>query len=67
MSLSNAEIDRLDFLHNRIHEMVEDVVGKELVWDMELIGEISDVVEDYVVKNNIMTAQEFAPYVEVQV
>lgn len=66
--MTREQIDRLDFLHNTIHQMVEDVVGKgELVWDMSLIGDISDLIEDYVVGNDIMPAQEFAPYDEVSV
>lgn len=64
MELTREQIDRLDFLHNTIHQMVEQVVGQEMDWDMELVGEISDLIEDYVVKHGIMTDMEFAPYVE---
>lgn len=40
--MTDAELERLDFVHNRIYAMLCEVAGKPLDWDMEVIGEISD-------------------------
>lgn len=65
--LTAKEIDRLDFVHNNIHELICTLAGEghEVPWDMSVIGEISDIIEDYVCETlHIMTATQFAPYVE---
>lgn len=66
--LTNDQIERLDFIHNKIYRLVREVTPMEhrrkIEWDMEVIGEVSDVIEDYLVSKKICTAMEFAPYVE---
>jgi hypothetical protein len=64
--LNNAPINQLDFLHNRIFQLLLEVnPGKKRVsWDMEIIGEIADVIETYFIVNKICTTQEINPYIE---
>lgn len=64
--LTDVQITRLDFVHNAIFNLMQDLVpdGKELDWDMEIIGEVADVIQDYLVKKGICTEMGFAPFVE---
>lgn len=62
--LTQEQIDRLDFVHNRIHQMMCDLAGQEIDWNMEWIGEISDLAEHFICKElGLMTDMEFAPYI----
>ena len=65
--LTNAELERNDLVHNEIFELINRLnpKGTELEWDMEIIGEVSDAIEDYLVAKGICTAMEFSPYREV--
>ena len=38
--LTREEGERLDFVHNTIHQMICDLAGQEVEWDTETIGEI---------------------------
>lgn len=56
-------MDRLDFVHNTIHQMICCLAGQEVEWDMEVIGEISDQVEELVCgRLKLMPDHQFAPY-----
>jgi hypothetical protein len=65
---SDAELARIDEVDNSIGELVARLVpptGKKIFeWDMELIGEIGDLISDYFVEHGICSAQEFKPFVE---
>ena len=67
--LTDGEIVRIDEVHNTIHDMIAQLAGADpetLEWDIELIGSISDLVEDAVCdKWKLMTRHEFCPYIEV--
>lgn len=63
--LTGKQTDRLDFVHNTIHEMLCALAGREIEEDVSVIAEISDLAEEYICnKLGLMTDQEFAPYVE---
>jgi len=63
--LTNKEMERLDFVDNTIHQMICELAGREIEWDTEAIGDISDIVEELVCdKLKIMPDYEFAPYIE---
>ena len=69
--LTDAELNRQDFLVNKIHELIFEVNPdpnrkKYHKWDIEIIGEVADVIESYFVRNKICTAQEFNPYIEAK-
>lgn len=61
------EIDRQDKVDSVIEEMLENLSPIGYVeWDMEIIGEIRDVVQDYIVnKKGWMSEQAFYPYREL--
>jgi hypothetical protein len=63
--LTQRETERLDYVHNAIHTLICDLAGQEVEWDAEVIGDISDVVEEFVCDRlHIMPDHEFAPYIE---
>jgi len=67
--LTETQLRRLDFVHNQIFGLMQDLVpgGRktcELSWDMEIIGEVADVIEHYFVEQEVCTEMEFAPYLE---
>ena len=63
--LSDIELKRLDDVHNTIHRMLCDLACTEIPWDISVIGEISDIAEQHICDAlGIMTAAEFAPFVE---
>jgi len=63
--LTDKETDRLDFVHNAIHSLLCTLAGREIEWDISTIAEISDLAEEHICdKLGLMSAREFAPYVE---
>jgi len=63
--LTDKETDRLDFVHNEIHSLLCTLAGREIEWDISTIAEISDLAEEHICdKLGLMSAREFAPYVE---
>ena len=64
--LTTEQEERLNYIHNTIHEMLCNLAGKkDLEWDIEPIGEISDIAEEHICgKLGIMTEMEFAPYID---
>ncbi len=45
--LTQAQIDRHDFVDNTIHEMIETLLGREVEWNMEVLGDIRQIVEEH--------------------
>ena len=63
--LTQREMERLDYVHNAIHLLICDLAGQEVEWDAEIIGEISDTIEEHLCNTlRIMKDHEFAPYLE---
>ena len=66
--LTGRQLERLDYLHNRIQAMLIEICPNEtktVEWDMELIATIADVVEEFFVRKKYCTDQEFNPYIEI--
>ena len=63
--MTNAQIERLDDIHNRVHELLCYLAGTDedtLPWDMHVIGEIADTAQTYICGElKIMSEQEFNP------
>ena len=65
--LTDGQIERQDFVDNQIYDLVTRLVPltKEIEWDIEMIGEMRDVLKEWLVdKLNVITKQEFYPYSE---
>ena len=65
--LTQQQIERQDFVDNAIFSLIRSVnpSNKEIEWNIEMIGEIRDVVKEWLVdKLSLTTEQEFYPYIE---
>jgi hypothetical protein len=65
-NLTDAEIERLDTVHNLIFDLIRELnpnPDREIERDMEMIGDVSDAIEEHLVKKGICTDYEFAPYI----
>ena len=63
--LTNAEIERQDFVDNAIFDLIKELnlSSKEIDWNIKMIGEIRDIISNWSVnKLKICTEQEFYPY-----
>ena len=66
-ALTEQQIDRQDYVDNAIFSLMRVInpSNKEIEWDIEMIGEIRDVLKEWLVdKLNLTTEQEFYPYSE---
>ena len=65
--LTDAELERNDYIHNEIFDLINRLnpAGTELEWDISIIAEVADDIEDYLVNKGICTAKEFSPYKEI--
>ncbi|MDD5540884.1 MAG: hypothetical protein WC611_05480 [Candidatus Neomarinimicrobiota bacterium] len=64
--LTKKEIIRQDFVDNAIFDFIKELnlSSKTIDWNIEMIGEIRDIVSDWIVnKLKICTEQEFYPYI----
>lgn len=66
MELTDQQISRQDFVDNVIHDLINELIpsDKEMEWDIEVIGEVRDVIQAMLVGRGICTEQEFYPYIE---
>ncbi len=67
MELTEQQIKRQDFIDNAIFELMQPVnpTDKEINWDIEMIGEIRDIIKDWLVeKIKIINEQKFYPCLE---
>ena len=65
--LTQQQIAQQDFVDNAIFSLMRSLnpSNKEIEWDIEMIGEMRDVLKEWLVdKLNLTTEQEFYPYLE---
>jgi hypothetical protein len=65
--LTDKQIDRQDFVDNAIFQLVQRVnsTDKTIEWDIEMIGEVRDVIRQWIVERmKITDEQTFYPYID---
>ena len=65
--LTEEQIKRQDSVDNAIYQLIREInpVDKEIAWDIEMIGEIRDVVMEWMVERlKITDEQNFYPWLE---
>jgi DNA polymerase sigma len=65
--LTSEQIERQDSVDNAIYQLIREInpADKEIAWDIEMIGEIRDVVREWMVERlKITDEQNFYPYLE---
>ena len=64
-TFTNAQVERQDIVHNACHQLICDLAGHDVEWDMEHIGDLADQVEEIVCDRlQLMSKMEFNPYIE---
>jgi len=61
MKTEDEVMDRQDFVDGEIYRLLESLAGKELKWDIEVIGYIRDILEGYFERSQIMMPEDFYP------
>lgn len=65
--LTEEQIKRQDSVDNAIYQLIQELnpTADEIRWDIEMIGEVRDVIEDWIVERlKITDEQGFYPYLE---
>lgn len=65
--LTNKQIKRQDFVDSSIFELLEllNPSGKEIEWNIEMIGEVRDSIENWLVDRlQLVDSLSFYPYIE---
>jgi DNA polymerase sigma len=62
--LTKHQIDQQDMIDNCIYHFIQSInpSDKEISWDIEMIGDVRDVLKEWFVDRlNLTTEQEFYP------
>ncbi len=65
--LTDKQIERQDLVDNAIFNLIQSLntTDKTINWDIELIGEIRDVIAEWMIERlKITDEQNFYPYLE---
>jgi len=65
--LTDNQIERQDFVDNAIFNLIQSLntTDKAINWDIEMIGDIRDVIAEWMVERlKITDEQNFYPYLE---
>jgi len=66
MELKKNQIERQDFVDNAIFDLLETLnpTSKKLDWNIEMISNIRDIAQTWIVEKTNCSEQEFYPYIE---
>jgi DNA polymerase sigma len=70
MNMTKQQMERQDTVDNAIFSLIQEInpTDKEIDWNIELIGEIRDVLENWFVeKLNLCDESTFYPHAEVEI
>ena len=68
--LTKGEISRQDFVDNEIYQLIQQVnpTSEEIEWDIEMIGDVRDVIERWLIKNlELCNKQTFYPSINTNI
>ena len=64
--LTEAQDEQVDHIHGLAYQVMCDLLGEELEWDIEWIGQIADDLTDIAINYFGKTEMEVYPYQEDQ-
>jgi len=66
IELTQKQIERQDFVDCEIYELLRSInpTDKDFDWDIEMIGDIRDTIQHYIIQKTNCSEQEFYPYIE---
>lgn len=64
--LTNDQIIRQDFVDNAIYQLIQLVnpTDTAINWDIEMIGNVRDVIGEFLVEKTAITEQQFYPFLD---
>jgi len=66
MELTQKQIKRQDYVDNAIYELLQSLNPTErfIDWDIEMIGDLRDEIQFYIMNKTNCLEQDFYPYIE---
>ena len=60
--LTDEQTKRQDFVDNAIYHLIQEVnpTGKPVAWDIEMIGDVRDVIEKWLIERKILQASKYS-------
>ena len=62
--LTDADIRQQDHVHNTAYNAVCELLGEDVVWDMEWIGKVSDCLVEIACEHFGLLEKGLYPYIE---
>ena len=62
--LTSRQIERQDCVDNAIFNLIQEISPVMTVWDIEVIGEVRDVIGDYLKEKYKVSEMQFYPYLK---
>jgi hypothetical protein len=67
IELVKAQVERQDFVDNACQDLLNDLAGKQLDWDIEQIQVVREACQEVIVDHlKLMSEMEFYPYIELK-
>jgi hypothetical protein len=62
--INQNQIERQDFVDNAVFELLQTLnpTDKQFCWDIEMIGDIRDLIQRYIVKKTNCVEEVFYPW-----
>ncbi len=69
IELTKKQLERQDFVDNAIFDLIKELIPEDkaenLQWDIEMIAEVREEIENFVVgRKNLISEEEFYPCVK---
>jgi hypothetical protein len=65
--LTDRQSEQVDHIHSTAYNAMKELLGEEIEWDMEWIGELCDAMADIAVRFFHKDEMEVYPYIELDV
>ena len=63
LTLTQRQIEQQEFVDDAIYELLNNLAGKELEWDTELIGRVRDCISAEFTERGFMSQKELYPWI----
>lgn len=63
-TLNDWELAQIDLLHNGIYQLMLDITKKEILWDMQWIGPLADLIAAKAVELTGLSEMQVYPYID---
>lgn len=64
--LTDAQAEQVDLIHSIAYEAMHQLLGEDIEWNMEWIGEIADALTDVAIEYFGKTEMAIYPYIDTE-